>query len=212
MNANVVSFLALAAAIGILAVSQYSAETAPAVTEIRFVSDDHPRQERIMELPEDGDMWSTIVVYGGESKLKGAENRTLAANFGTTPRLQSLKEQTKFYEMPANHWWVLKYHPGEPLPLVIVQMQNGRTVYKNSGDTVPRDGEMLADEIEDRITDCCPDTSPKKPDGKPDPTHGRIPILRPTGKPSTSQDSLIFLIGALGIGAAAAFLQDKSKE
>src|SRR5688572_11541894 len=68
------------------------------------------RSERIVDLPEDGDLWQLVLVY--TDKARNGDDRELAAMFATTPRLQSLVAQTKVYEYPPEHWWV-KQHLGD---------------------------------------------------------------------------------------------------
>ena len=71
--------------------------------------------ERVINLPEDGGMWHTVLVLDN-----GIESQRLAGEFNTNPRLQSLTSQTKFYQYSQDHWWTRRNRPGYQLPLILV--------------------------------------------------------------------------------------------
>lgn len=151
------------------------AEPAPLVA----AAAEQPRSERVIEWPEDGEIWHTIRVADKAS----AAGRALAADFATVPRLASLAAQTRSYDYGPDHWWVKRYHAGDPLPMVIVMTDKNRVIYKAAGE-LPQ-GEQLADEIEQQIADCCPPE--KQPTARPGERLSKIPVLRPQATPASGQ-------------------------
>lgn len=165
-------------------------------------SDRDLRTERVIELPEDGEIWQTIVIADKGS----AAGRALAADFATVPRLASLAAQTKVYEYEPGHWWVKRYHAGDAAPMVLVQTDRGRVIYKAFGAQLPQ-GEQLADEIEAMIAQCCPPD--KQPAGKPGERLSKIPVLRPTVSPASGQVPWGLIVVAAAV--VLAILNRKSK-
>lgn len=163
------------------------------------------KRERVIELPEDGDLWQTIVVYDDAKKAGNA--KWLAAEITTTPRLQSLVAQTQYYEYDPSHWWVKRNHAGDPTPMVMVQTDTGRVIYKAFGEQLPRDGEELADEIEQMIAQCCPDQNQP---AKPGERVSKIPILRPATKTPAIESGWLQL-AAIVLTALAAWFAKKPK-
>ncbi len=189
-------------ALAILAVATQERPAEPIV----FI-ESQPIAERVMELPEDGGRWSTIVVYpDGE---KDADSRQLASWFATTPRLQSLQAQTKFFEFPAAHWWPRSYGPRTPAPYILVLDERNRPIYHAYRGSLPAAGEDLADEIQRQIADCCPDVDPAEP-ASPLESKRKIPNLRPSS-PATKDESLLLMLLALG-GSAGAGLWQRYRE
>lgn len=158
-----------------------------------------PISERIIDLPEDGGLWTSIVVY--DDGAKSADSRAVASWFATTPRLQSLQAQTKHFAWPASHWWVKQYRPRTPVPFVLLLDERHKPVYEAYRGQLPPDGEALADEVEQQITQCCPDeVQPKKP--RPDwQAEGVIPLRRP--QTTNQQSSLVMILAFLAVSAAA---------
>jgi hypothetical protein len=171
-------------------------------------------RERVTELPEDAGLWHTVLVYESDPPADPGSRR-LKAMFATTPRLQSLLAQTKVYEYsPEDPLYHARYanHMGGTMPQVWLLAGQGKVIYKASGDNIPRDGEMLADEIAKAIDECpWPRPKPPKPPTppKPDPTPVApvIPDIRPSEEPEPD-DATFPLVGGilLVLGAAGAGL------
>lgn len=93
--------------------------------------------ERIVELPDDGDVWHTSVfVHAQWQSLKA--DRELVAAFETDPRLVSLKAQTKFHLFTdADPTYKQRFAKHVPtLPAILVQRGNGEVIYKASSTNI----------------------------------------------------------------------------
>lgn len=136
-------------------------------------------QEHVVNLPEDASAWHTTLVYATKD-ASDAPSRTLANAFSTTPRLQTLlKQTTPHYMHPTDLMYrdrIAKYY-GSTTPAVIVQMPDGKVVYKKSGDAIPYDGNQLANEIAAAIA-ACPNCRPR-PQPQPSPTPAPTPDTPP---------------------------------
>lgn len=136
-----------------------------------------PREDRVVELPEDGDEWHLTVA---------ADSGTIKQHIADAPRLTHLAGQVKTHHYGADFWWVTWYLHDDPKPVVILQDGKGRVVYKASGVNVPASAEELADEIEASVwayNENCPDCDPPA-DAKPtlfNRPAPRVPDLRPEG-------------------------------
>ncbi|MGE4136425.1 MAG: hypothetical protein AB7E98_12005 [Pirellulales bacterium] len=111
-------------------------------------------QERVIQLPEDGQVWATIVFTSDHWQTNPLERQVLAW-FDSDPRLASLKAQTKFYHYTASdpaYTHVPINKPGHSFaqivqgqfPCVIVQTFEGTKVFKVSGEHMPRQANALA--------------------------------------------------------------------
>jgi hypothetical protein len=140
-------------------------------------------REHVIDLPEDGLKWETIIV----SDNKTEQEQTLVSAFSTDPRLISLTEQTKFYILPSNHWWVRSRMPNQPHPMVVVQRPKpdnaGATrVYHVTGANIPISSNVLAAEIQWAI-DAAPVMAPCCP-GEPVPVPVPAPVPAPVPQPT----------------------------
>ena len=168
--------------------------------------------ERVINLPEDGGAWHTVLVLD-DSPM----SRHVAGLFNTTPRLQSLAAQTKTYQYPPDHWWTQKNRPGYPAPLILVMrpsIEAGGTndytrVYEQWGSGIPADGERLADDIAKMIGRPCPRPEPAPtpvPQPLPMPPVAPVIPMTPDVAPPPESNELEWLIYALiaggGLGGA----------
>lgn len=191
-----------------------------------------PRTERIVYLPEDGDLWQLVLVYS--DKLSNPRDRELAAMFASTPRLQSLVAQTKVYELSPSHFWVKNRLDANETPAVILQAVDpaknavARPIYKASGTDMPLDGEQLADEIQAKIEEHFPEVRAKRdarwardcpncpPNERPSdsrrPTSTRIPNMRPTSSVTGLAGDNQLAIVLVGGSILAAFLSARAKK
>lgn len=109
--------------------------------------------ERVIELPEDGHVWSLILVTD-QSPL----SQHLISEMNKTPRLRQLMAQTKVYNLKANDPWVVKNRAGYPTPLICLQRptdplgsNDWERVYESWGSGIPGKGDKLADDITEMI-------------------------------------------------------------
>ena len=166
--------------------------------------------EQVIELPEDGRTWSTVFVWPVD-KERDPVSRQLAAVWASDARLQSLAAQTKVYHYDTSSpLWRERYAAamGGQLPQVWVlrpdenNASSAQAVYKASGANIPLDGSQLANEIAQRIEDCCPRPRPRpEPDPAPGPAVEPIPDLRPQ-LPADDPEDMSWLVYLLPIVAA----------
>lgn len=213
-------FLALTAVVALLAFMQFDgkelidppADTALAqrLTALEAQAAAPLVSERVIDLPEDGSLWQTIVIYSTPDKSAPADRR-LASELATTPRLVSLQAQTKVYELDPRHWWVAQHAAGYPLPCVIVQQPSGdnraTVAYKADATALPESGEAMADQIARGIADCRPRPNPTPTPApvNPQPIPNTIPnIGPPEGDEGTNEIGWLAyaIIAAAGLGGA----------
>jgi hypothetical protein len=161
------------------------------------------RKDRVIQLPEDGQVWFTSVVY--TNTRTDEPSRRLAAMLASTPRLQSLIAQTRF-----NRWsetdslYVYRYKSkiGGEVPALFIQDHTGKVVYKVSGANLPNDGDTLADEIATAIEQCRPRPKPS-PDVRPDEQPvATIPDIRPTETPEEGGSWQKLMVAVAGLAGA----------
>jgi hypothetical protein len=149
-----------------------------------------PVEEEIVDLPEDGQVWHTTLVYPANWQ-SDARSRQVAAFFATNSRLQSLLVQTKPHTYTAdNKLYAERYarQMGGNLPQVWLQRGDGFVVYKAGGENLPASAGELADEIGRAIEQCCPQPTPG-PGPQPGPgpltpgPEGTVPDIRPIDEP-----------------------------
>jgi len=167
-------------------------------------------QEQVIELPEDGNRWQTVVVYSTDT-ITGEHDRRLVAAFEQEPRLRRLVQQTAFYQLTPSHWWVKQRLKGCRFPMVFLQKPTAdpakfEPVYRVQGPRVPMDAKTLADEIQITLAsraDCRPQPQPNP---YPPPQPGPMPDLTPNLGPDNGlpvDDEDIGLGGLILIGVSA---------
>lgn len=169
-----------------------------------------PVEERILDLPEDGDVWHTSLFVHPNWQAIPAERRLIAA-FETEPRLVSLKAQSKYHLYTSDDpIYKERFASAVPvIPALVVQRSDGEVIYKGSGDKVGDDPHSLGHAIKDTIRKQCPDGRcrpivPKPvPEPLPQPKPEPIPDL---GPPATEPPNHLWaiLIGAAGLAAGVA--------
>lgn len=124
-------------------------------------------QERVIDLPEDGDMWFTSLFLHDNWQQNRQETMVVNA-FETDHRLIGLREQTIFntYTQSDPHYQQTFSEAIPELPAITVQRPDGSVVYKASGPRIPRSGSAIADSIQKtsqrrcwRRGNCEPDNS-----------------------------------------------------
>jgi hypothetical protein len=163
-----------------------------------------PIEDRVIDLPEDGDLWHLVVVSDNSA---GAA--TLHQSIAKSPRIANLTTQVKLHAWPSSHWWVKQYLGGEALPIVLLTTEAGQSIYKASGRNLPGNAEELADEMESAIWAYdCPDctTSPTRPNSK-------IPDMRGPnsggGATPPLDGTTIGLLLLMALAGGAAYLANK---
>lgn len=171
--------------------------------------------ERILELPEDGQVWSAVFVWP-EHREADPDSRRLAALFAAEPRLQALLAQTKTYHYrPDDPLYAARFAPvmGTGTPqfwLMAPSAENpsqGTAVYAVGGSAVPRDAGQMVAAIDEAIQRICPRPRPKPVPPEPPqppiaPTPPQIPPLQPIDPPD--DEGLPLWVWILPIMAAAA--------
>lgn len=106
-------------------------------------------QERVIDLPEDGEMWFTSLFLHDDWQRDNQETMIVNA-FQSEPRLVKLKSQTIYntYTESDPHYQQTFSEAITQLPAITVQRPDGTIVYKASGRNVPRSGNAIANSIE----------------------------------------------------------------
>jgi len=177
--------------------------------------DSHHISERIMELPEDGNRWQTVLVLDNS-----ALSHHVAKQFNEDPRLKSLADQTTVYNYHPDHHWVKKNRGGYPVPLVLVQAptvsgsNDYQRVYEAWGSALPADSDKLAKDIAVSIRDCRPRPNPT-PTPQPQPVQPVTPLIPLTpdeAKPPEEDElGLLFYAIAAAAGIGGAYLGVKKE-
>lgn len=114
-------------------------------------------EERVIDLPEDGANWHTILILRPDWRNLPAERRA-EAMFHSEPLLVSLKHQT--------HWHLIttdqpEFAPFRSLvtatPCLIVERANGEVVYRESGPELGKHPHDLTHAIRREVERHCPD-------------------------------------------------------
>lgn len=141
--------------------------------------------ERVIDLPEDGQTWSSVFVWP-EAREADPQSRRLAAAFAAEPRLQSLLAQTKtFHYTPQDalfrerfagtlgvatpQFWLLQ--PSD-------NPSQGQAIYAVGGNQIP-DGKTMANQVAAAIAGKCPRPKPTPPV----PTPPTPPVTPPVPTP-----------------------------
>lgn len=167
-------------------------------------------QSRIIELPADQGVWWTTAVFDSPTPTSQG-SRQLSALL-STPRLQSLIAQTKYTKYTPNDLMYqqrFSRYYGNVTPQLIIQEPNGQVVYKATGDQIPADPDVLADDIQLAISNCRPKPTPTPSPApvQPQPQPNSIPDISPnnttpnnTTPHSSDTPFWLFLIPVVGAG------------
>lgn len=196
-----------------LAGGLYFADSIPleaAITDLPWAlpTPDQVVQERIVDVPEDGQRWWTCIFTAETPTVQ--EQRVLAA-FEKDSQLKLLKAQTKcVHYVPGDRYYetVLSQSIAE-IPAVIVQKNDGKVIYKRSGQSLLDNVDRLGADIALAIEQCCPRPRPKptptpepKPDATPAPAPAPIPDLTPNEPDETDPLALVLALIGGGLGGA----------
>ena len=166
-------------------------------------------EERVIDLPEDGNQWHTILILRAGWQGLPAERKT-EAMFHTEPQLVSLRHQTHWHLITTDQAECAKFRAlVDATPCLIVERANGEVVYRESGPDLGKHPHALTHAIRKEIERHCPDGRclPLHPvPGKEEEPRDEIPaVLRETPAPAEKKANLVPLAAVAGAGLAAGF-------
>src|SRR6266436_6821525 len=120
--------------------------TAPLAAEV---------EERVLDLPEDGNQWHTILILRSGWQSLAAE-RQAEAMFHSEPLLVSLKHQTHWHLITTDQAEFQKFRTlVDATPCLIVERANGQVVYRESGPDLGKRSHALSHSIRKEIQRHC---------------------------------------------------------
>lgn len=149
------------AALGLYAVNearradQHSESLEQLAREIAAVQAEELKGENVLNPPDDGRRYATILLTSDDWRTSAAERR-MVAWFDSHRRLSTLKTTTHFFHLtPSHDLWRQRYaakYQGTT-PMLRVQAWDGAVLYEESGETLPAwSADGLADAIERTIS------------------------------------------------------------
>lgn len=167
-------------------------------------------QERVIDLPEDGYQWHTILIVNPGWQGRPAERRA-EAMFHAEPLLVSLKHQTHWHLITTDQPEFRKFRAlVDATPCLIVERANGEVVYRESGPELGRHPHLLTHAIRKEIERHCPDgrclpLHPVPGQDEPQP-HEEIPaVLREEPPAAKNRANPLPAVFVVGLGALAGF-------
>lgn len=166
-------------------------------------------EERILDLPEDGNAWHTILILRPEWRSVAAERRA-EAMFHSEPLLVSLKHQTHWHLITVDQAEFQKFRPlVAATPCLIVERANGEVVYRESGPELGKHPHQLTHALRREVERHCPDgrclpLHPVPDKNEPRRDEEEIPAIlrdephRPGSKQGTGLAVLIAVVAAAG--------------
>ena len=114
-------------------------------------------EERVIDLPDDGNQWHTILLLRAGWQSVPAERRA-EAMFHAEPLLVSLKAQTHWHLITSDQQEFQKFRAlVDTTPCLIVERANGEVVYRESGPDLGKRPHALTHAIRREIQRHCPD-------------------------------------------------------
>lgn len=136
---------------------QRSRELEAAIAATYVASLEQSAEARVIDLPEDGNQWHTILVLQADWRSRAAERR-IEAMFHAEPFLASLKHQTHWHLITVDQPEFKKFRPlVDCTPCLIVERANGEVIYRESGPELGRHPHGLARAIRKQVQRHCPD-------------------------------------------------------
>jgi len=166
-------------------------------------------EERVIDLPEDGQTWHTILILRPEWKTLPAERRA-EAMFHSEPLLVSLKHQTHWHLITTDQAEFVKFRPLlSTTPCLIVERANGEVVYRESGPELGKHPHDLTHAIRREIERHCPDGRclPLHPVPHRDeerPNDDEVPSVLRIGPPAHGHKATGVIVLLTALGAALA--------
>jgi hypothetical protein len=168
-------------------------------------------EERVLDLPEDGNQWHTILVLRPGWQNVPAE-RNAEAMFHSEPLLVSLKHQTHWHLFTTDQAEYQKFRGlVEATPCLIVERANGEVVYLESGPDLGKKPHALTHLIRKEIQRHCPRNrclplQPVPGKDEPPPKENEIPaVLREEPAPAEKKANLAPLALVAGLGGLLGF-------
>lgn len=167
-------------------------------------------EERVIDLPEDGNQWHTILILRPNWQSLPAD-RKAEAMFHTEPLLASLKHQTHWHLITTDQAECVKFRAlVDATPCLIVERANGEVVYRESGPELGKHPHALTHAIRKEIERHCPDGRclPLHPvPGKDEvPQNDEVPaVLRESPKPAERRPTLVPTVIIASLAALAGF-------
>jgi hypothetical protein len=167
-------------------------------------------QERVIDLPEDGCQWHTILILCQGWQGRPAERRA-ETMFHAEPLLVSLKHQTHWHVITTDQTEFGKFRAlVDVTPCLIVERANGEVVYRESGPELGRHPQLLTRAIRKEIQRHCPDGRclPLHPVPGPDEPlpHDEIPaVLREEAPTTKNKANPLPAVVVAGLGALLGF-------
>jgi hypothetical protein len=167
-------------------------------------------EERVIDLPEDGHSWHTILFLRPDWRSNSAERRAHTVFF-TETGLVSLRQQTHWHVITTDQPEFQKFRALVSVtPCLVIERANGEVIYRESGPQLGRDNDGLRRAIRREVERHCPDGRclPLHPVPGPGPdAPDEIPAVLREG-PTDSEDKrspLVTLLAALAglVGGAA---------
>lgn len=185
-----------------------STESATPVIVERIIERETPAPEqRVIDLPDDGHTWHTVLIVRPDWRNHAAERRA-ESMFHSEPLLVSLRHQTHWHLMTTDQPEFQAFRPlVSATPCLIVERANGEVVYRESGPELGKHPHALTHAIRREIERHCPDGRclPLHPvpdaDEKPDAVDEIPAVLQepqPAMKPSSITAILAGLAGLAG--------------
>jgi hypothetical protein len=165
-------------------------------------------EERVIDLPEDGNQWHTILILRAGWQNLPAERRA-EAMFHAEPLLVSLRHQTHWHLITTDQAECAKFRAlVNATPCLIVERANGEVVYRESGPDLGKHPHALTLAIRKEIERHCPDGRclPLHPLPGKDESPEEIPaVLRETPPPAEKKANLVPLAAIASAGLFAGF-------
>jgi len=166
-------------------------------------------EERVLDLPEDGHQWHTILILRPNWQSLPAE-RKAEAMFHSEPLLASLKHQTHWHLITTDQTEFGKFQAlVDVTPCLIVERANGQVVYRESGLRLGSNPRGLTLAIRKEIERRCPDRRclplHPLPDKDEPPPKEEIPAVLQEEPPQTDKPNLIPVAIVSALGALLGF-------
>lgn len=166
-------------------------------------------RERVIDLPEDGHTWHTILFLSPDWRQRQPERKAHTI-FYSEPGLASLRLQTHWHLITTDQPEFRKFRPlVSAVPCLLLERANGEVIYRESGPQLGRNNDGLRKAIKREIERHCPDGRCLPLHPVPTPDEPALPdevpaVLREEPEPEKKpeRDSLLgaAIAALLGIG------------
>jgi len=114
-------------------------------------------EQRVVDLPEDGNQWHTVLLLKQDWANSRAERRAESL-FHSEPFFMSLKSQTHYHCYTEGTKEFEKFRPiVDATPCLLIERANGEVVYRESGPKLGKKPRDLTRAIHKEIQRHCPD-------------------------------------------------------